>query len=73
MPPTLKKQVKHDISVVIDRRVSSPDLLGRLTDSLETAHRLTDGHVQINYVDEQGPDAWQTYSEKLSSPNQHPI
>ncbi|MGX5694594.1 excinuclease ABC subunit UvrA [Agromyces soli] len=72
-PPTLKKQVKHDISVVIDRLVSSPDLLGRLTDSLETALRLTDGLVQINYVDEQGPDAWQTFSEKLSCPNQHPI
>ncbi len=72
-PPKLKKQIKHDISVVVDRLVSSPDILGRLTDSLETALRLTDGLVQINYVDEQGPDAWQTFSEKLSCPNQHPI
>ncbi|QEO15910.1 excinuclease ABC subunit UvrA [Agromyces intestinalis] len=72
-PPTLKKQVKHDISVVIDRLVASDDLLGRLTDSLETALRLTDGIVQINYVDADGPDAWQTFSEKLSCPNQHPI
>lgn len=72
-PPTLKKQVKHDISVVVDRLVAGPDLLGRLTDSLETALRLTDGLVQINYVDETGPDAWATFSEKLSCPNQHPI
>lgn len=72
-PPKLKKQVKHDISVVIDRLVASPDILGRLTDSLETALRLTDGLVQINYVDLEGDDAWQTYSEKLSCPNQHPI
>ncbi len=72
-PPTLKKQVKHDISVVIDRLVAGPDVLGRLTDSLETALRLTDGLVQINYVDETGPDAWDTFSEKLSCPNQHPI
>ncbi|SFR77059.1 Excinuclease ABC subunit A [Agromyces sp. CF514] len=72
-PPTLKKQVKHDISVVIDRLVAGPDVLGRLTDSLETALRLTDGLVQINYVDESGPDAWDTFSEKLSCPNQHPI
>ena len=72
-PPTLKKQVKHDISVVVDRLVAGPDLLGRLTDSLETALRLTDGLVQINYVDETGPEAWATFSEKLSCPNQHPI
>ncbi|MCD2442259.1 excinuclease ABC subunit UvrA [Agromyces sp. SYSU K20354] len=72
-PPALKKQVKHDISVVVDRLVAGPDLLGRLTDSLETALRLTDGLVQINYVDETGPDAWTTFSEKLSCPNQHPI
>ncbi len=72
-PPALKKQVKHDISVVVDRLVAGPELLGRLTDSLETALRLTDGLVQINYVDETGPDAWATFSEKLSCPNQHPI
>ncbi|MCU1480742.1 MAG: uvrA [Subtercola sp.] len=72
-PPKLKKQVKHDISVVVDRLVAGPDILSRLTDSLETALRLTDGLVQVNYVDADGPDAWQTFSEKLSCPNQHPI
>ncbi|MCS5496947.1 excinuclease ABC subunit UvrA [Cnuibacter physcomitrellae] len=71
--PKLKKQYKHDISVVIDRLVAGPDILTRLTDSLETALRLTDGIVQVNYVDENGPEAWQTFSEKLSCPNQHPI
>ena len=29
--------------------------------------------MQINYVDETGPEAWVTFSEKLSCPNQHPI
>ncbi|MFD1713559.1 excinuclease ABC subunit UvrA [Amnibacterium flavum] len=72
-PPTLKKQYKHDIAVVVDRLVASDDLLTRLTDSLETALRLTDGIVQINFVDQEGEDAWRTYSEKLSCPNQHPI
>ncbi|UFS60330.1 excinuclease ABC subunit UvrA [Subtercola endophyticus] len=72
-PPKLKKQIKHDISVVVDRLVAGPDILSRLTDSLETALRLTDGLVQVNYVDADGPDAWQTFSEKLSCPNQHPI
>ena len=72
-PPKLKKQNKHDIQVVIDRLVAAPDILGRLTDSLETALRLTDGLVQINYVDAEGDDAWQTFSEKLSCPNNHPL
>ena len=72
-PPILKKQVKHDISVVVDRLVAGPEVLGRLTDSLETALRLTDGLVQVNYVDATGPEAWASFSEKLSCPNQHPI
>ncbi|MGW9166469.1 excinuclease ABC subunit UvrA [Agromyces sp. NPDC055658] len=72
-PPKLKKQIKHDISVVVDRLVAGPDVLGRLTDSLETALRLTDGLVQVNFIDESGPDVWHTFSEKLSCPNQHPI
>ncbi|MDN4615414.1 excinuclease ABC subunit UvrA [Leifsonia sp. F6_8S_P_1B] len=72
-PPTLKKQYKHDISVVVDRLVAGPDILTRLTDSLETALRLTDGIVQVNYVDREGPEAWQSFSEKLACPNGHPI
>ena len=72
-PPTLKKQVKHDISVVVDRLVAGDDILTRLTDSLETALRLTDGIVAINFIDETGDAAWRSYSEKLSCPNNHPL
>jgi len=72
-PPTLKKQYKHDISVVVDRLVAGEDILGRLTDSLETALRLTDGVVDINFVDESGAAAWRSFSEKLSCPNNHPV
>ena len=72
-PPKLKKQYKHDISVVVDRLVANDDVLTRLTDSLETALRLTDGVVAINFVDEEGDAAWRSFSEKLSCPNNHPI
>jgi excinuclease ABC subunit A len=72
-PPTLKKSYKHDISVIVDRLVAGPDTLGRLTDSLETALKLTGGSVVINYVDAEGDDAWQNFSEKLSCPNGHEI
>ncbi|WP_166983584.1 excinuclease ABC subunit UvrA [Paramicrobacterium fandaimingii] len=72
-PPTLKKSYKHDISVVVDRLVAGPEMLTRLTDSLETALRLTDGVVQVSFVDAEGDDAVRTFSEKLSCPNNHPI
>ncbi|MDH6532957.1 excinuclease ABC subunit A [Aurantimicrobium minutum] len=71
--PPLKKSYKHDISVVIDRLVAGPDLLSRLTDSLETALKLSNGTVDINFVDQSGDAAWQSFSEKLSCPNAHPI
>lgn len=72
-PPVLKKSFKHDISVVVDRLVAGDDILTRLTDSLETALRLTDGTVSINFIDESGDAAWRSYSEKLSCPNNHPL
>ena len=53
-PPILKKQIKHDISVVVDRLVAADDLLTRLTDSVETAIGLTQGLVAINFVDLEG-------------------
>ncbi|GAA2992731.1 excinuclease ABC subunit UvrA [Microbacterium terrae] len=72
-PPTLKKSYKHDIAVVVDRLVASPDILGRVTDSVETALGLAAGIMQVNFVDEEGDDAWQSFSEKLACPNGHPL
>ena len=69
----LKKSFKHDISVIVDRLVSGSDILGRLTDSLETGLKLASGTVVINYVDREGDSANETYSEKLSCPNQHAL
>ncbi|MBC9935352.1 MULTISPECIES: excinuclease ABC subunit UvrA [unclassified Leucobacter] len=74
-PPKLKKQIKHSISVVVDRLVAGPDMLGRLTDSLETALRLSNGIVEIDRIDLDAKDPARSrlYSEKLSCPNQHPV
>ena len=74
-PPALKKQNKHDISVVVDRLVAGPEVLSRLTDSLETALGLTDGIVVIDFVDldADDPARRRTFSEKLSCPNRHPL
>ncbi|GAA2181716.1 excinuclease ABC subunit UvrA [Leucobacter tardus] len=74
-PPKLKKQIKHDISVVVDRLVADPAGLGRLTDSLETALKLASGVVLIDFVDREtdADDRQQLFSEHLSCPNQHPV
>ncbi|PVW06791.1 excinuclease ABC subunit A [Microbacterium sp. Gd 4-13] len=72
-PPKLKKSYKHDIAVVVDRLVASPDILGRVTDSVETALGLAGGIMQVNFVDGEGDDAWQSFSEKLACPNGHPV
>ncbi len=50
-PPTLDKQKKHTIDVVIDRLVAKPDIGQRLADSLETATRVAKGLVKILYVE----------------------
>ncbi|MBN9183451.1 MAG: excinuclease ABC subunit UvrA, partial [Microbacterium sp.] len=72
-PPVLKKSYKHDIAVVVDRLVAAPDILGRVTDSVETALGLAGGVMQVNFVDEEGDAAWQSFSEKLACPNGHPL
>lgn len=46
----LEKNKKHTIEVVVDRLVMKPDLLRRLTDSIETALSLADGIVHIDLV-----------------------
>ncbi|WP_311476528.1 excinuclease ABC subunit UvrA [uncultured Gulosibacter sp.] len=74
-PPALKKSYKHDISVIVDRLAAKDDLLGRLTDSLETALRLADGRVTIDFVDRDSddPERTITFSEQLSCPNNHDL
>ena len=44
----LEKNIKHNISVVVDRLVVKPTVQKRLTDSLETALKLADGLVVID-------------------------
>ena len=44
----LVKNVKHNISVVVDRLVVKPDMGTRLSDSVETALKLADGLVVVS-------------------------
>jgi excinuclease ABC subunit A len=58
----LDKKYKHDISVVVDRLVMKDGLRRRLTDSVETAARLSDGLIDVELAD--GPTL--TFSEKFA-------
>ena len=71
----LKKTFKHDIAVVVDRLVSKADIVGRLTDSVETALKLADGRIVIDFVDIETGAAGKTrvFSEKMSCPNEHAL
>jgi excinuclease ABC subunit A len=66
-PPKLKKQEKHTIEVVIDRLTAKSESKQRLTDSIETALRLANGLVTLEFVDakEKG-ERERTYSELLA-------
>ncbi|HEY5135418.1 MAG TPA: excinuclease ABC subunit UvrA [Candidatus Nanopelagicales bacterium] len=67
-PPTLKKQEKHTIEVVVDRLTVKADAKRRLTDSIETALRLSSGLVTLDFVDlaEDDPHRERMFSEHLA-------
>ena len=74
-PPKLAKQYKHTIDVVVDRIVIKDGIHQRLTDSIETALKLADGRVLIDFVDREqdDPERTRSFSENLACPNNHPL
>ena len=74
-PPKLAKQYKHTIEVVVDRIVIKDGIHQRLTDSIETALKLADGRVLIDFVDREqdDPERTRSFGENLACPNNHPL
>ena len=74
-PPTLDKQKKHTIEVVVDRLAVKASSKRRLTDSVETALGLASGLVLFDFVDLPAKDPGRElrFSEKMACPNEHPI
>lgn len=60
----LEKNKKHTIEVVVDRLVIQPDMVSRLTDSMETASSLSGGLTVIHVMD--GEDM--TFSQNYACP-----
>ncbi|MGZ4497131.1 MAG: excinuclease ABC subunit UvrA [Nocardioides sp.] len=74
-PPTLDKQKKHTIEVVVDRLAVKASSKRRLTDSVETALTLAGGLVLVDLVDldAKDPGREMRFSEKMACPNEHAI
>src|SRR5690625_403576 len=74
-PPTLEKNLKHDIEIIVDRLVAKENIGRRLTDSIETALKLADGLVVADFVDEpaDAEGRQRRFSEHRSCPNEHPL
>lgn len=63
--PQLNKNQKHDIEVVVDRLVVKPGLEERLSQSVETVLKLSDGLLFVDFID--GTER-QIFSSKFACP-----
>ncbi|WGW14045.1 excinuclease ABC subunit UvrA [Saxibacter everestensis] len=74
-PPKLEKQIKHTISVVVDRLAVKKSARQRLTDSVETALGLAGGQLVADFVDieAESPHRERQFSEHMACPNEHPL
>lgn len=63
----LEKNKKHDIDVVVDRIIIKDDIDTRLSDSLETALKLSEGLVKVSVIDGET----MIFSTKLACPEGH--
>lgn len=59
----LEKNIKHNISVVVDRLVVKDEMNSRLAESVETALKLADGLMMVSTGDEET-----TFSDKFACP-----
>ncbi len=64
----LDKKKKHNIEIVVDRLVMKPEILSRLTDSVETALSLSGGLLIIDRIDldENDPEREMLFSENFA-------
>jgi excinuclease ABC subunit A len=74
-PPSLNKQQKHTIEVIVDRLAVKQGARRRLTDSVETALKLTSGLVVLDFVDlpDDAVGREVRFSERMACPNEHDI
>ena len=59
---TLEKNIKHNIEIVVDRLVVKPGIEKRLTDSMETVMKLSDGLMIVDVADGEPINFSQSFS-----------
>ena len=62
---SLEKNLKHNISIVVDRIALRPGIEGRLTDSIENVMKLSDGIMEVEVVDGEK----MTFSQNFACPD----
>jgi len=67
--PALNRKLKHDIEVVVDRFKVRADVKQRLSESFETALRLSDGLVLVAPHGESNQSAEITFSNRMACPH----
>ena len=65
----LDKQVKHTISIVVDRLILEKSARLRLADSIEKSTDMTGGLVEVTYIAEDKSESSEIYSEQNSCPH----
>ena len=60
----IEKNKKHNIEIIVDRLVIKPEIISRLSDSIETASKLGGGLVTVNF----NGDEDVTFSQKYACP-----
>lgn len=64
--PDLNKNYKHNIDVIIDRLIIKEGIETRLSQSVETALKLSDGNIYVENISE--PEKSRLYSTNFSCP-----
>ena len=65
----LDKQVKHTISIVVDRLILEKPARLRLADSIEKSTDMTGGLVEVTYIAKDKSESSEIYSEQNSCPH----
>jgi len=68
--PTLDRNYKHDIEIVVDRIALSADMLGRVTQSVEQALEIADGIIEVINTDDNSLTAYSQRYACLDHPNE---
>ena len=61
----LDKNIKHDVEIIVDRLIIKPGIEKRLTDSVETVFKISNGLLQVDVIGKEPLN----FSQNLSCPD----